>query len=170
MSKDENNVCNENTFENIYNTYAKNIRQFLFYKTQNIEKAEDLMQDVFVKLWDNCKTVNLLTIKSFLFTIANNLFLNDYKHSKVVRNYKNLPKENKEIQTPEFIIIEKEFSEKLKLTISSLPEKQKEVFLLNRIEKKKYKEIALMLNISVKAVEKRMHLALLKMRSEIGDV
>ena len=60
--------------------------------------------------------------------------------------------------------------EKLENTISALPEKQREVFLLNRIEKKKYKEIALHLDISVKAVEKRMHQALLVMRKEIGNV
>jgi DNA-directed RNA polymerase specialized sigma subunit len=47
---------------------------------------------------------------------------------------------------------------------------EREVFLLNRIEKKKYKEISEMLNISVKAVEKRMHQALLVMRKEIGNV
>ena len=54
--------------------------------------------------------------------------------------------------------------------ISDLPEKQKEVFLLSRIEKMKYREIAEMLGISVKAVEKRMHLALLEMKEKIGNV
>ena len=49
-------------------------------------------------------------------------------------------------------------------------EKQKEVFLLSRIEKMKYREIAEMLEISVKAVEKRMHLALLEMKEKIGNV
>ena len=49
-------------------------------------------------------------------------------------------------------------------------EKQKEVFLLSRIEKMKYREIAEMLGISVKAVEKRMHLALLEMEEKIGNV
>jgi RNA polymerase sigma-70 factor (ECF subfamily) len=67
-------------------------------------------------------------------------------------------------------MLEKEFMEKLESTIDNLPEKQREVFLMNRIEKKKYKEIAICLNISVKAVEKRMHQALVVMRKEIGDV
>jgi RNA polymerase sigma-70 factor (ECF subfamily) len=67
-------------------------------------------------------------------------------------------------------MLEKEFMDKLERTIDSLPEKQKEVFLLNRIEKKKYKEIAEQLDISVKAVEKRMHLALVVMRDKIGNI
>ena len=66
-------------------------------------------------------------------------------------------------------MLEKEFMEKLESTIDNLPEKQREVFLMNRIEKMKYKEIALHLDISVKAVEKRMHQALVVMRKEIGD-
>jgi RNA polymerase sigma-70 factor (ECF subfamily) len=67
-------------------------------------------------------------------------------------------------------MLEKEFLEKIEKAISDLPEKQKEVFLLSRIEKMKYREIAEILGISVKAVEKRMHLALLEMKEKIGNV
>ena len=52
--------------------------------------------------------------------------------------------------------------------ISDLPEGQREVFLLNRIDKKTYKEIAEMLDISVKAVEKRMNLALQDLRNYLN--
>lgn len=170
MAKDKRNICNSKTFEFVYNTYAKDIRRFLFFKTQDIAVAEDILQDTFVKLWENCKSVDPDKVKSYLYKIANNKFINEKKHEKVVKNFE---KQNKKIDTnesPEFILLEKEFIEKLERTIASLPEKQKEVFLLNRIEKKKYKEISEMLNISVKAVEKRMHLALVVMRKEIGNV
>ena len=69
-------------------------------------------------------------------------------------------------QNPEYLLREKEFDERLKQVISELPEGQREVFLLNRINGKKYAEIAALLNISVKAVEKRMSGALQKLRSE----
>ena len=59
---------------------------------------------------------------------------------------------------------------KLKKSIAELPEKQREVFLLSRIEKKKYSEISEMLDISVKAGEKRMSQALITMREQIGNV
>ena len=64
---------------------------------------------------------------------------------------------------------EKEFMDKLQNAISDLTDGQREVFLLNRIDKKTYKEIAEMLEISVKAVEKRMHGALVKLRGKIGN-
>jgi len=54
--------------------------------------------------------------------------------------------------------------------LANLPSKQREVFLLNRIDKKKYAEIAEMLGISVKAVEKRMQKALIIIRKEIGNI
>ncbi|MBV7267822.1 RNA polymerase sigma factor [Winogradskyella luteola] len=170
MAKDNRNICHSKTFETIYNTYAKEIRRFLFFKTQDLDKAEDILQDVFVKLWDNCSNVDYNKVKSYIYSIANNMFLNAVKHQKVVQNFNKHNMKERTNESPEFIMLEKEFMQKLETTIASLPEKQREVFLMNRIEKKKYKEIALQLNISVKAVEKRMHQALVVMRKEIGNV
>lgn len=170
MSSENRNICNTETFEHIYKTYAKDIRRFLFFKTQDIDKAEDLMQDVFIKLWDNCAKVDYDKVKSYMFSIANNMFLNVVKHEKVVNEYSKISKKGATNESPEFIMLEQEFMEKLENTIANLPEKQREVFLMNRIEKKKYKEIAEQLNISVKAVEKRMHQALVTMRKEIGNI
>jgi len=170
MSKNSRNICHSKTFEVIYYTYAKAIRRFLFFKTQDVDVAEDILQDTFVKLWDNCSNVDYDKVKSYLYSIANNMFLNEKKHKKVVLKYNEQYKKHDTHESPEYVMLEKEFMEKLKKTMASLPEKQREVFLLNRIEKKKYKEIADMLNISVKAVEKRMHQALIVMRKEIGNV
>jgi RNA polymerase sigma-70 factor (ECF subfamily) len=164
------NICHSKTFEFIYKTYAKDVRRFLFFKTQEIEKAEDLMQDVFVKLWDNCAKVDYNKVKSYIFSIANNMFLNTVKHQKVVHNYKKQNVKESTNESPEFIMLEQEFMTKLETTIANLPDKQREVFLMSRIEKKKYKDIAIQLNISVKAVEKRMHQALVTMRKEVGNI
>ncbi len=170
MIKDLNNICNQKVFEKVYHTYAKDLKRFLYFKTQDMDLAEDIMQDTFVKLWDNCGKVNYDKIRSFLFTVAKNLFLNIKKHEKVVLNHQKHNLRKSDDESPEYLMIEKEFLIKIEEAIASLPEKQKEVFLLSRIEKKKYKEIAAMLSISVKAVEKRMHFALLVMKEKIGNV
>ena len=65
---------------------------------------------------------------------------------------------------------ETQFHEKLKNALENLTEAQRTAFLLNRIEGKKYAEIAEMLNISVKSVEKRMSQALATLRKEIGNI
>jgi RNA polymerase sigma-70 factor (ECF subfamily) len=170
MHKNNRNICESKIFDTVYNAYAKNIRRFLFYKTQDFDKSEDILQEVFIKLWENCSKVDYDKVKSYIYSIANNMFLNDLKHQKVVQNYSKHNKKESTNESPEFIMLEKEFMEKLESTIAKLPEKQRKVFLMNRIEKKKYKEIALHLDISVKAVEKRMHQALVVMRKEIGNV
>ncbi|WP_204346520.1 RNA polymerase sigma factor [Psychroserpens algicola] len=170
MSKGQHNICHSKTFETLYNQFSKDLRRFIFYKTQDLDQAEDILQDTFVKLWDNCGKVSFDKVKSYLYTVANNTFLNHVKHNKVVQKHQQDLVNYKTNESPEFIMLEKEFMLKLETTINGLPPKQKEVFLMNRIEKKTYKEIASQLDISVKAVEKRMHLALLVIRREIGNI
>lgn len=167
MEVENTNICNDNIFAKVFNDYAKDLKRFLFFKYNNLESAEDVMQDAFIKLWNNCKDVPLEKAKSFLFTVANNLFLNIKKHETVVRknNFRHLKHTTNE--TPEFLLIEEEYYQKVERAINGLTAKQKEVFLMSRIEKLKYKEIAVKLNISVKAVEKRMHIALVHMREKI---
>ena len=170
MIKDLNNICNQKVFEKLFNIHAKDLRRFLFFKTQDMDLAEDILQDAFIKLWDNCNNVNPEKAKSFLFTVAKNMFFNYKKHEKVVMNHQKRTLKSSNYETPEYLLVEKEFLVKIEEAIAALPDKQKEVFLLSRMEKKKYKEIAEILGISVKAVEKRMHLALLEMKDKIGKV
>jgi RNA polymerase sigma-70 factor (ECF subfamily) len=105
-----------------------------------------------------------------LFTVARNLFLNEVAHKKIVLQYKLTLGPDRTDETPQFLLEEQEFMVKLKKVIADLPEKQREVFLLSRIDKKKYSEISEMLGISVKAVEKRMSQALIVLREKLGDI
>ena len=136
----------------------------MYYKTGSLQQAEDLMQDAFGKLWENCAKVVIDKAKSFLFTVANNLFLNQVAHQKVVLKFENQGHTQQTNVNPQFLLEEQEFKKRLEGAISALPEGQRVVFLMNRIDKKKYREIAAELAISVKAVEKRMHQALSTLR------
>jgi RNA polymerase sigma-70 factor (family 1) len=144
--------------------HSGNIRNFLYYKSGNLALAEDLIQEAFLKLWENCKKVPLSKAKSYLFTVANNLFLNHIHHQKIVLKFEQDKNLNQDEQSPEFLMEEQEFRLRLEKAIGDLPEEQRCVFLLNRIDKKKYREIAEDMNISIKTVEKRMHNALKVLR------
>ncbi len=167
MNNKKNTICNDEIFSKVFNTYAKELKNFLFFKFKDLESAEDVMQDAFVKLWEKCAEVRFETVKSYLFTIGNNLFLNILKHEEIVK--KNNYRHSKSItnESPEFLIIEKEYLERIETAIAGLTVKQREVFLMNRIEGLKYREIAEKLNISQKAVEKRMHKALQEMKKVV---
>jgi RNA polymerase sigma-70 factor (ECF subfamily) len=73
-------------------------------------------------------------------------------------------------QSPEYLFEEEEFKVKLQNAIASLTESQREVFLMNRIDGKKYREIAELLDISQKAVEKRMSAALKILKAQIENI
>ena len=164
------NICKTTVFDSVFNKYAKDLKRFLFFKYNDMASAEDVIQETFIKLWNNCANVSLEKVKSYLFTLANNTFLDIKRHEKVVRNHQNNYVNNTTSQSPEFLMIEEEFLVKVENVIASLPEKQREVFLMSRMEKMKYKEIAAKLDLSVKAVEKRMRNALIIVREEIGNV
>jgi RNA polymerase sigma-70 factor (family 1) len=161
-------TCDEMIFSSFFKNHAKSLRNFLFYKFGNQDQAEDLTQEAFIKLWQNCASVPIEKAKSYIYTIANNSSLNEIKHKKVVLEYENnFTGSDKTNENPEFLLEEKQFKNKLLKAIEDLNETQRVAFLMHRIDGKKYSEIAEELNISVKAVEKRIHLALVELRKTI---
>ena len=172
MSESQNDLlCSEFVFKSIFESHFKGLRNFLIYKYKDVERAEDTAQNAFVILWENCGTLKPEQAKSFLFTTAIRLSLNLIKHDKVVSNFEFQSKPSElHLESPEFILLEAELRIQLEKAINDLPEKQRTVFLMNRMENQSYTEIAKLLDLSVKAVEKRMHLALLSLRKVIKNV
>lgn len=157
-------VCEEEVFSSLFRSHAESLVNYLYYKSGNYSGAEDLMQDAFAKLWKECAKVSFEKAKSYLFTIATNAFLNEIKHEKVVLKFEKRGHSQLTKESPQYLLEEEEFKQKLERAIAALPEGQREVFLMNRIDKMKYKEIAEHLNLSVKAIEKRMNKALVELR------
>ena len=171
MAEFDKPMCDENQFDSFYSTNIKALRNFIYYKFGDADQADDVAQESFIKLWDNCAKVTLETAKGFLYKVAINLATSLKRSEKVHLKYtERAVKSEIDPESPEYVILEKEFMEKLSAAISSLPDKQREVFLMNRVEKKTYREIAEISGVSVKAIEKSMHKALVKLREEIGDI
>lgn len=163
------NVCEDHTFSSIFKAHSKTVFNYIFYKFGNEEKAHDAVQEAFVKLWENCAKVSPEKAKSFVYTVANNLYLNVIKAEKVRMKYADASKDRSH-ESPEFLMEEKEYKQKLDDALNALPENQRTTFLLNRVDGKKYMEIAEMEGVSVKAIEKRMHLALKSLREHIDGI
>ncbi|MDF1696148.1 MAG: sigma-70 family RNA polymerase sigma factor [Saprospiraceae bacterium] len=165
-----NDTCNKIIFQKFYQDQSEGLLNYVYYKSGNTGFAEDTVQESFIRLWKNCARVPLEKAKSFLFTTATNLFRDRLKHKKVVLKFRERPVQTQTNQDPEFLMQEKEFKAKLDRVISALPEAQRITFLMNRIDKLKYREIAEILGVSQKTVEKRIHQALLVLRKEIGKI
>jgi len=168
-TKNNETVCDDQVFSSIFKANSKTVFKYIYYKFGNEEKAYDAVQEAFVKLWENCVKVSPEKAKSYVYTVANNLYLNVIKAEKVRLKYADKTLKTTS-ETPEFLMEESEFKAKLDKALDDLPENQRITFLLNRIDGKKYKEIAEMEGVSVKAIEKRMHLALKSLREKIDGI
>lgn len=162
--------CEAHIFSALFKKHAKNLHDFLYYKFGVQFNPKDIVQDAFIKLWENCKKVPPEKAKSFLFTTANNLTLNAVAHQKVVLKHRKTPQKQSTNESPEFVLEEKQYNLKLQNAINNLTEAQRVAFLMNRAEGKRFKEIAELLGISTKAVEKRIYGALKKLRDEIDGL
>jgi len=156
-------------FEQLFDAYYDELQHFIFYKSGDTEVAEDIVQDAFLKLWEIRSTVRVETSRALLYTIAANLFSNRYKRLKLKLRLQSILMEDRTFETPEFEMEMKEFDQKLQRVLSGLNENNRTVFLMNRMDQMTYNEIAANLNLSVKAVEKRMKKALDHIRKEIDQ-
>lgn len=165
-------VCEERSFARLHQAHAVSLRNFLFYRFGSLEKAKDCAQEAFIRLWNNCSKVAFDKAKSYLFTTANRIFLDDTAHQKVVLKFerRSNAKEAQSESNPEFLYQVEEFKGQLEEVISSLPEKQRTVFLMSRIDKMKNQQIADALDISVKTVEKHITSSLKSVKLALDEL
>lgn len=167
-SLEDTSICRKEVFADFFKTQVKALRNFLFYRFGDSDQANDMTQEAFVALWQNCHRVPYDGARSYLYKVANNKVLKEKAHEKVVLTYQqkgNHAVENYE--SPQYLLEEKQFKERLLTAIANLNETQRVAFLMHRIDKMKYTEIADALGIGVKAVEKRIHLAMQALKKEL---
>jgi len=167
QNEPEKSICESSVFERIYNALAQDLQDYLFYRYGEQLNPKDITQEAFIKLWDNCKKVNFNKAKSFLFTVANNMALNDIKHRKVVMKYLQIKPVQHNHETPEFLMEKDQFLKRYQNVLEGLTEEQRTAFLLNKIEGKKHSEIAELLGVTQKVVEYRIYTAFNILKKEL---
>lgn len=146
-------------FKMVYDLHFDAIRRYLTYRSGDLDLSSDIAQDVFMKVWTKKIEITNGNIKSLLYKMAGEDFISHLRYKKVESNYLN---------TLDFIIINQEeddnfYAEKkkeFKKALSELQEKQRVVFMMNKMDGLTYSEIAQSLGLSKKAIEKRMSQAL----------
>lgn len=168
MTKDLiDNICEERIFQSIYNKYSKDLHNYLYYKYGDRLNPRDKVQDAFIKLWDQCEKVAYSKAKSFLYTVATNMMLNEVKHQKVVLKYEQQNHKHYTNETPEFILEKEQFLERYSKVLSSLKEEHRAAFLMNKVEDKKINEIAVLLGVTSKVIEYRIYTAFNTLKREL---
>ena len=153
----------------LFDTYFDSVRSYLFYRGAEKEQASDLAQDVFLRLWEKQLDIDPKTARYLLYKIAGDMFISQYRREELEMNYRKSLKNDRTDLSPEDQMRYKELFTNYTKALAALPEKQRTVFLMARMEGLTYKEIADRLNLSVKAIEKRMSLTLAHLRKNLQE-
>ncbi len=157
-------------YNELFHKYSQKVYNFSVKHLENEEDAKDLVQEIFMKIWDKRKEINeKKSFNAFLFTISLNL-IRDYFRKKV-KNRKLVdrwleetePYSNSTLLSVEFKSLEKIVS----TLVDQLPQKRQMVFRLSRNEGLSNDEIAEKMNIQKKTVENHLNLALNYLRERL---
>ncbi len=152
---------NKDEFKKVFHVHFDAIRNFAYYRCGDIEKASDIAQDVFLKIWEKRSTLNSNSVKPLLYKMAMDCCMDHYRKKQIHMNFEHDMILNKDDEfSPEDEVSLRELYVAYIKALSQMPEKQRLVFLMNREDGMKYAEIADCLHISKKAVEKHISAAL----------
>jgi RNA polymerase sigma-70 factor (ECF subfamily) len=163
-------ICDKIRFSKLYEKYAQSLSNILFYKYGDLLNPSDKVQEAFIKLWENCAKIKPEAAKSYLYTTANNMMLNEVKHQKVVLKYQQVKPKDYTNESPEFILRKKEFLKRFERVLSELKEEERVAFLLNKVDGKTHKEVAEILGITKKVAEHRIYAALNILKEKLEEL
>lgn len=167
-------------FSKVYSIYFPKLVRFAREYVVSIEDAENLVQDLFIYLWERQDLFDSLNNpNAFLFALIKNRSIDFLRHKLVADNNKESIEDLKDRELQLKMYALEQFDENLlsvddieillNNAINNLPDKCREIFILSRMEGLKYKEIADKLNISTKTVENHIVVALRKLKTELKD-
>ena len=145
--------------------YTKNVFRFLMKSLKDEHAAKDLLQDCFLKFWENRHKVDKLKIKSWLFSVAHNTMINYLKKEGRTTNLNGYENSQPVYQKHRFdlkIIIDAE--------LKKLPAIQKSIILLRDLEGYEYKEIAEILEINESQVKVYLFRARVKIKNSVKSI
>jgi len=159
---------NEEAFEQIFYYYYQNLCVYASKIIQDDDSAEEIVQDLFVKIWEKRHEIEIKTsLKNYLVRSVKNQCLNYIKHNKIKEEHAKTILSEKKGVTENDNFIEIDLLQKIEESIGELPKKRQEIFRLSREEGLKYREIAEKLNVSIKTVETQMGLAMKTLREKL---
>lgn len=166
--------------EQIYIAHFAKMKRFAREYVLYEEDAENIVQDVFLELWERKEAVFMpANLIAFLFSAVRNKCIDHLRHKIVTRDTIGKLREEQIIlfrmkyesleAFDQSILSEDNIEAVLKSAIETLPERCRDIFIKSRMEGKKQKEIASELNISINTVESQMAIAYKKLRDELKD-
>jgi len=164
---------NIQAFETLFRTYYEPLCRYAYSLVEDMNTAEEIVQELFYTLWKERQNLQIFTsVNGYLYRSVKNKSLQFLEHKRVRENYQKIYIENTnfETSTPQEELEYKELEQQIEETLVHLPERRQKIFLMHRMERKKYNEIAQELQISVKTVEAEMSKALRELRDKYNSL
>jgi RNA polymerase sigma-70 factor, ECF subfamily len=160
-------VESNNQFEKLYKRFQPSLINYAYYLTRSSEDSVELVNDVFLSVWNKRNRLKLdSNLKTYLYTAVKNRSINYIKKNKLVTVF------DEQIDTlsdfeADHSLLEKEQLIIIQQIMNDLPSKCKQVFAMSRIDQLSNKEIASLLDISIKTVEAQITKALKIFRKKL---
>lgn len=161
-----------NAFTEVYERYKYILHAHALNKTRDREEARDVVQEIFISLWDKREVTYINNLSGYLYKAVRNAILNKITHEQVREKYLDSMKAfstEEDVQT-DHRIRERQLTEFIEREIARLPAKMREIFELSRKAHLSHNEIAEKLNISGQTVSKQVSNALKILRVKLGVV
>lgn len=158
-------------FEELFEHYSQKLFHFSYSYLKSESEAEDIVQEVFLKIWENRSKIKTGTsFQSYLFTIAFNSIKKSFNKKSRQDKFRTnlfdfLSTENSTLENhPDYEML----LSKLDAVIEQMPERRKEIFLLRKKDGIPVRDIAEKMNISAKTVENQITEAMNYLKKEFG--
>ncbi len=150
----------------LYVLYSARIRNFAYSLLQNATEAEDVTQDIFLKIWSSRESLrNIESLKSYLFSMTHNAVMNIIKRRGLSDKYKKTSAEiQSEVYEPASDLDTAELIRNIDSALEQMSLLRKTIFRMHRYEHKTYQEIADILMVSPKTVQYHISCALAELR------
>lgn len=162
---------NKEAFSLLFQKYYTDLVLFCGNFVRDKSSCEDIVQSIFLKLWNDRKNIRIETsLKSYLLRAVRNSCFDEFRHLEIVRQYESDPDHSVlDSYDTENYILYSDLSAHLQQALDQLPAAYREAFEMNRFEGLKYREIAVRLNVSERTVEVRVGKALEMLRKLLKD-
>ena len=160
-------MLDKREFKVIFDKHFDELRRYIYYRCGDEETASDLAQEVFMRVWEKRSQLEKDYIKPLLYKMAGDCVVSDYRKRSVQAGFVQNMRIESEYLSPQDELQFEELKQQYEKALKHLTESQRTAFLMSRNDELKYQEIAERLQISVKAVEKRITETLRVLRTKL---
>lgn len=160
---------NHGVFELVFNYYYSGLVVYADQIIKNTEISEDIVQSVFMKLWETRENIEIRSFRSYFIQCVKNRCIDHLRSQQVKSRFDNRIPDTDHLVMEDDLWTKNELSKLIEHAIEDLPPRCREIFGMSRYENLKIAEIAEKLNISKRTVETQISKALKTLRIKLID-